>query len=363
MRAPPDLSIVIVHYRTPELVGLCVEALRRDLGDAGLEAELILVDNGSESEDLATFEALGLQRIDPGANVGYAGGVNRGIEAASTDRLVVMNPDVLVLPGCVPELLAVLEGGFSAAGPRLYWDEGRRLLLPPNEPRRRLWELRASLAQLTDAWADRARHAWRRHALRHWTTREPLPSFELSGALLAFRRDAWDRVGSFDEAYPLYFEETDWLHRLRRAGGKAAYVPAAEGVHLYDQSARLEPRAAAWFAQSRSRFLRRHYGALFARLLEALERTAGSGQGRSRTPQAPAPQAEPPELSLPRSACWVEVSPRPAGFPAAAERLGEGQVTWQLPRSVWGRLGPGTYGLRLADADGRELLSRAFTKA
>ena len=153
-----------------------------------------------------------------------------------------MNPDVLVLPGCLPALLAALRAGAAVAGPRFYWDRGRRLLLPPAELRTRREELLRLLAGKRGGWAARARRRWRRHARRHWEAREPLPSHALSGSLLALRRSAWEAVGPFDEGFRLFFEETDWLLRARRQGLAGRYVPAAEAVHLYSQSA--APRAA-----------------------------------------------------------------------------------------------------------------------
>ncbi len=361
MSLSPDLSIVIVHYRTPELVGPCVAALRQDLEAAGLTADWWLVDNGSEEGDRQGFEDLGLQRLDPGSNLGYAGGVNRGVHEAAADRWVIMNPDVLVRPGCLPRLLAALEDGYFAAGPRFVWDSGGRLVLPPNEPRRRGWELRASLAPSSPRWARRAREVWRKHARHHWSAREVLPSFELSGALLALRRDAWEKVGPFDDGYPLYFEETDWLHRLRRSGGRAAYVPTAEAVHLYDQSARREPRATAWFEESRRRFQARHYGRWFVHLIERIEAWASSSAivGTPRPAESGAPRL----ILKAAGPVWVEVSPREVGFPAAAQFLEDGGEIWQLPADVWDRLGPGTYWLREVDTAGKELACESFTKA
>ena len=56
-----------------------------------------------------------------------------------------MNPDVRVLPGCLGALMDALNAGAAVAGPRFYWDEGRRMLLPPAEERSRRSELLALL--------------------------------------------------------------------------------------------------------------------------------------------------------------------------------------------------------------------------
>ncbi|HEX6199327.1 MAG TPA: glycosyltransferase [Thermoanaerobaculia bacterium] len=364
---PPELSAILVHYHAAALAAQAVDRLQAELAGAPGGAEILVVDNGSDAAGRAVLERLPVRLLDPGGNRGYAGGLNLGIEAARGRMLLLMNPDVMVLPGCVRALRGAVEAGAAAAGPRFWWDSEKRLLLPPTEERSRRAALLERLAPAAAPLVARARRRWRRHARRHWLAAEPFASVSLSGALLAVRREAWERAGPFDEGYTLYFEETDWLLRLARAGLRTCCVPAAEAVHLYDQSAAGEPRSGAWFAASRRRFERRHYGVVPTALLGAAEdlarRAAGApGDGAGRPGPAPGAGESPPEveLALPPGAIpplWVEVSPSPRGFPAAAERLptpASGAVAWSLPREVWARLRPGAYHLRVTDARGRE---------
>jgi N-acetylglucosaminyl-diphospho-decaprenol L-rhamnosyltransferase len=331
------LALILVHYHTPDLAAAAVEALRSDIGE---DAEWIVVDNGSDAAGRARLESLPVRRIDPGANLGYAGGVNLGVASSTAEALVVMNPDVLVFPGCIPALLERLQSGAAVAGPAFYWDRGRRMLLPPGEERGRTAELLSVLSART------ARRRWRRHARRHWEARGPLASWSLSGSLLAIRRDAWEKVGPFDEEYRLFFEETDWLLRARRLGLRSEYVPAAEAVHLYNQSAAREPRSQGWFEESARRFRRLHYGAGFSAVLETLSRREKSALVLPRAAI----------LDLPAGAEWVEVSPNPAGFPAAAERLAAGAKSWSLPEEIAGRMPGGRWIVQVTDRAGRELL-------
>jgi GT2 family glycosyltransferase len=288
-----------------------------------------------------------VQRIDPGTNLGYAGGVNLGVARSRAGRIVLMNPDVLVLPGCVAALLEALDTGAAVAGPQSFWDRGRRLLLPPAEPRSRRDEIASLLAARGPEWSERARRRWRRHARRHWQARQPLPSWTLSGSLLALRREVWDRVGPFDAGYPLFFEETDWLLRVRRHGLPAWYVPAAEAVHLHGRSAVAEPRSRQWFEESARRFREHWYGVWFAGLLETLDH---------RLPRKPDPRPESLDLAGFRHPVWIEISPNPAGFPAAAERL-EAPVPggWRLPDEVLERIAGSEWAVQVVDDGGREL--------
>jgi GT2 family glycosyltransferase len=370
-----SLAVVLVHYHAAELAAQALAAVERDLAGAGGAAavEWIVVDNGSDPGERERLAALPARLLDPGRNLGFAGGVNLGVAGSSAEAILVMNPDVIVLPGCVGALLAELGAGAAVAGPSFYWDAGRRLRLPPSEARRRREELLAALALRGGGWARWARRRWRRHARRHWRATRPLPSYALAGALLAIARAAWQEVGPFDDGFPLYFEETDWLKRAERRGLVARYVPAAQAVHLYDQSAGREPRAAAWFGESALRFRRRHYGPRFAGFLDRLGRRgdrAAAAAAAGREGAAPGGDGavevlDPGGLDLAALGrpfpLWVEVSPRPVGFPAAAERIeAPPPGPWTLPAEVAARLPAGELTVAVTDERGRELLRRSL---
>ena len=344
------ITAVVVHYRTPRLLEAAVEALQADARASGLRLEVVVVDNGARSGGPA--EHLDLARVktwvlEPPSNLGYAGGINLGARAPAGDVVLLMNADVVVEPGCLRALVEAL-GEADIAGPRLFWDRGCRLMLPPQQVRTRIAELDAVWAERSAAWGRSYRRRWRRRARALWSAREPVPCFELTGACLAVTRDCWRRFGPFDEGYRLYFEETDWLLRARALGARAVLVPAARAVHAYDQSAQLEPRAQRWFEQSKTRFRRRRYGAWFAALLRLLERL-------------PRRFADPPPLpdglleGRTDGEAWLEVTPLPLGVPAAGCRLDGGGVPhYELPPDVVEGARSELW-LRVSDGAGRDL--------
>ncbi|MEO1366457.1 MAG: glycosyltransferase family 2 protein [Acidobacteriota bacterium] len=307
-------GVVLVHYHTPGLAASAVASLEQDARGSGVDLEVVLVDNGSTAEGRELLGRLeGVRLLEPGKNLGYAGAFNFGVRQLSTvDAVAVMNPDVRVLPGCLRALASALSDGAGVVGPRFWWDRRGGFALPPTEERGRIHSARRFLSQRTGAVP--ARRAWRRHARRHWRAKEPLESLSLSGALLAIDLEAWRRVGPFDDAYSLYFEESDWLERARKAGVRGLYVPDAEAHHEYAQSTVKEPRSARWFLESHRRFRRRHYGRAFTTLLEGV---AG------RWPQKVSPVAPGrPTLEEVAAAEWVELSASAVGYPAAGLHLG-----------------------------------------
>jgi GT2 family glycosyltransferase len=359
-----SIALIVVHYHVPELLVRAVSAARADLDASGLDAQIVVVDNGSHEADASGLRALPVHYVKASANLGYAGGINLGVSHTRASHLLFLNADVEVSPGCIAALRQALEEGAAVAGPLFHWDEGRTIMLPPTEPRTRwhaLAPLRASVGAFGAAWV---RRAWRRHARRHWQAARPLRSWTLSGALLAVRRDAWERVGPFDDGFKLYFEETDWLHRSRKLGLPGCFVPGASALHRYNQSAVQQPLAAAWFAESARRFEVRHYGAWFV----DLKRRLPSRASRLAAPTLPTDRV-PPVLELTpfrpgaRGRLWIEISPSPSGIPAAACVVSDpASPRWQLPDDVWRHLAPGRYLLQVVDDAGRELGRSAFVR-
>lgn len=355
------IAIILVHYQTANLLVRAVEALRADLSSSGLDADLIVVDNGSSEADRLALAELNVCWIDAGGNRGYAGGINLGVSRTDAELLFFMNCDVEVLPGCISALAQALQSGAGAVGPRFYWDRARSVLLPPTERADLLSEISRRLAGSSDICTSWARARWRRHARRHWTASQPLCSSSLSGALLGVHRDAWNKIGPFDEGFKLYFEETDWLQRLTSHGLTPLYVPEAQAVHLYNQSASKHPESSHWFAQSAERYQMRHYGKLVCRLLKFLPSNShGSCDAlrlRDRTSRLPSASEE-FGTALARVVSpdcrAIEISPLLSGFPAACVYVSPGQL-WKLPTDLWEYMAPATYSLRILSEKDKEL--------
>jgi len=335
-----SLAVIWVHYWSGPQIHESIEAVAADLERWDGGAELVVVDNG------------GLDRVRPGVtvvetgrNTGYAGGINRGVKATTAPFIVAMNPDVLVRPGCLGALSSGLRR-FPIVAPRLCLDRGCLLQLPLTEPRDFVSVLIAELGRHCRSWTPVARMRWRRHARRQWTSARPLfPSHDLSGAMLAFTRAAYETAGPWDEGFPLYFEETDWLRRSARLGLEAAVVNAAEAVHLYAGSTRHSPYAEHWFRHSAARYEKRHYKAWQRRVLREVR----------RRPRAPAPPDSPSHAPR-RGPVWAELSSDPCGFPAAAGFADEpGVLELTVTRLLDSQLPAGRYWLRWVDNDDREL--------
>jgi GT2 family glycosyltransferase len=187
------------------------------------------------------------------ANVGYAGGINRGVrEAAPARAILVLNPDVRLHPRSLPPLLAALrEPRVGIAAPRVLTQQGELHLSLRREPTlpRALGLTRTRLAVFSEYVYNPS--AYTRPCTVDWAL----------GAALLMSRECYEALGGWDETYFLYSEETDLALRARDAGLLTRYEPRAVAVHIGGQSGRSH-RTHAMQTVNRVRLYRRRHGAL-----------------------------------------------------------------------------------------------------
>jgi N-acetylglucosaminyl-diphospho-decaprenol L-rhamnosyltransferase len=260
-----DVSVVIVSYESRELLARCLAALAADTPRAA-SSEVIVVDQASSDGTAAWLagEHPGVRLVALDENVGFGAGNNRGAEVAQGRWLLLLNSDAFVRRGAIDELVRFAEArpAIGAVGPRLVWPDGRLqrscrrfptvfrlatefLYLRKLAPRSRI---------LNGFYYGEFAHdeAWR----VDW----------LTGACLLVRRELYERLGGFDEAFFLYSEEIDLLYRAAQAGAETWYDPAAEVVHVWGASAgRASALTLEEQARSHVRYLCKHASAATAR--------------------------------------------------------------------------------------------------
>ena len=349
------ISAVVVSYRSGDLAVRAFESLRADAAKANLALETIAVVNSGDPEEARVLAPAADRVVFPGRNLGFAGGLNAGLEVARGEILVLANPDVVVRPGALAALAAEARGTLVAAGPALFLDERETLHLPPAEEPHPFELARRRLAGAGARVAFRRRFRRARHAAEEAERRETRPATALSGAFVAVSRRTLERIGTFDEGYVLYFEENDWQRRLRRAGGRLSRVGEARVVHRYNQSARLEQRAAAWFAESERRYFETHFPVRGPRALEVL---AAAAPARAAGAPAPAPLAN-GVLFFGASSAAIALSPVP-DFGAFALDLHAFGGSWRPPEDVRRGFGGAAWYARAVDLDTLEVVAEGM---
>lgn len=254
------LAVVIVSWNVSELLVDCLAAL--PAAAAGIDYETIVVDNASSdgSADRVAAEFPQVRLIRNAANLGFARANNQGIGATDAEYVLLLNSDTLPPPGSLTGLVRFMDEhpGAGAAGPQL-----RR---PDGGVQPYAFGCDPSPAYLLARGLSRLLF---HRSLHNWETNRVRPVDWVSGACLLVRRAAIARAGLLDEKIFMYFEDSDWCLRIRRAGWQVFYDPQVAIVHLGGRSIARNPAARPAYDESLVYFYGKHYGRVAQALLRA----------------------------------------------------------------------------------------------
>ena len=230
----PTTGCVIVDFSAgSHLVGAVDSVLASGVVD------VVVVDNAGDGSSARALGELAqrVHLVEPGRNLGFGAGANRGVAALGDVELVVVaNPDVVVHHGAVDVLAAALEAhpSWAIAGPTILNETGVRY---------------PSMRQFPTV-LDAVGHA---SLGRVWPTnpftrryRETGPGSDgttdwVSGSCLIVRRSLFEELGGFDERYFMFAEDMDLCWRAKRAGHQVGTAPDAVVTHVEGVSRRVAP--------------------------------------------------------------------------------------------------------------------------
>jgi GT2 family glycosyltransferase len=244
----PEVSVLIVAYNSADLIGACIGSVATAAPSRSYE--ILLVDNGDGSTEALVAREFPEVRIIPSrGNIGFAAGNNLLASYARADMFLLLNPDMVALPGSIDALLEASQryprsaawGGVTV-DPDGKPDVGNAIAMP-------------SLAEFLSVALGRSRIG-----------SAPVAGLEqdacvdvLIGGFVMFSRSAWEDVGGLDERYFLYCEEVDLFYRLQQRGYEAWRISGAKGAHTAAHGNSLSPMRLLYRAAGTMEFVRAHW--------------------------------------------------------------------------------------------------------
>lgn len=233
------LSIIITHYKTPNLLENCLDSILKNV--KGVDYEIIFVDSSAElSTEVILEEKFNLPVIHYlpfKENVGYGRSINAGLKYAKGEFIFVVNADILFQDAKSVSLMMDylrMHRDVGLVGGKLFNIDGSVQQSYFREP-----TLGAILARRT-SWRNTR---WGKRSLAYYEFHrynfgKPLEVDWLMGSCVMTRRDALREVGELDSRYWMYFEDVDWARRFRRHGYKVFYLPDAVFTHYHGHSSK-----------------------------------------------------------------------------------------------------------------------------
>lgn len=213
----PRASVIVPVYNHFHHTRTCLQALAA-CSDA-TPFEVIVVDDASSDETQDKLRALpGLRYVRNPQNLGFIGACNAGAAQARGEFLLFLNNDTAAQPGWIDALLRTFDEHerVGLAGAKLVYPDGR------------LQEAGGIVFSDASGW----------NYGRFGDPADPRYNYVrevdyCSGAAIAIRKSLFDEFGGFDAHYaPAYYEDTDLAMKVRAAGLRVLYQPAAMVVHF-----------------------------------------------------------------------------------------------------------------------------------
>ncbi len=202
-----SVSIVVPLFNRWDMTAQCLASL------AGVDAEIITVDNGSTDETADRDVTIRNRR-----NRGFAVACNQGARASTGDTIIFLNNDTEPTNGWL-ESLAMAAQAVGIAGPKLIYADGR--------------------IQSSGIWVDFDQPPGLEAVNRTDDHGSPFVH-AVTGACLAIRRDLFNDLGAFDTGFWNGYEDVDLCLKARANGFRCLYEPRSVVVHHESQSDRRE---------------------------------------------------------------------------------------------------------------------------
>ena len=264
-----QLSIIIVSWNVRELLDKCLRSIVAARGD--MELEVIVVDSGSSDgtpemvEESFGERAFPVHVIARSNNVGFPKGNNIGIRQARGKYILLLNPDTEIVGDALQVMVSYLDENedVGVVGPQLRYPDSS-----VQSSRRRFPTFATAIWESTwlEPWAPE-------RLLDHYYVLDR-PDDTASdvdwvvGACMLTRRKVVEQVGLLDEDYFMYSEELDWCRRIKAAGWRVVYLPAAKVIHHEGKSSEQAVTARHInFQRAKLRYFRKYHGRLVCILL------------------------------------------------------------------------------------------------
>ena len=267
MTPMPKLAVIIVNYKTPDMVIDVLDSLIFELEN--IDAEVIVVDNYSQDDSVSkitNWMALNngkhqFRLISSTNNTGFSGGNNLGIKSIEAEHYLLLNSDTEVRAGALQALLTTAEDNPEAGliGPRLEWPDGK--------PQESCFHFHTPVSEFLKAASV---GLFSRLLGRYVVARPVVDTIEqfqwVSFACVLIRSEVIKDIGLLDDAFFMYFEDVEFSYRAKKAGWKVIYQPNAHVVHLRGGSsplksqAKLRKKLPRYFYESRTRYFYLLYG-------------------------------------------------------------------------------------------------------
>jgi GT2 family glycosyltransferase len=231
-----DLSIIIVNFNVSHLLDICLESIHRTVQDK--RYEIIVIDNASTDGSIEMLEEKypTIVLVKNKRNEGFSKATNQGIRLAEGSYVLLLNPDTVVTPGSISQLIKFFDQytDVGIVGPKLLNHDGTL------QPSCRSFPNLINMAVFSFLGYEKIKKQSEvvPYLFECWDHSYSREVDFVIGAAIMTKKAVFETVGYLDEDLYFYGEEKEWSYRVRKAGFKIYFHPEAKIVHYGGQSSK-----------------------------------------------------------------------------------------------------------------------------
>jgi GT2 family glycosyltransferase len=234
-----------VHFQSKG-VDIGVELPSTDPPQAALSKlnfEIIIVDNGSTDQTIQMLRAEfpEARLIANDTNTGFTRPINQALRLSSGQYRLVLNPDTIILPGALDELVQFMSShpDVGICGPKVLNRDGSM----QKACRRGVSRPWAAISYFTGLSRLFPKSKFFGGYLLNYLDEDALHEVDgVSGSCMLIRCDVMEQIGYFDERFFAYQEDADYCFQAKKAGWKIFYLPQSQIIHYGGQGgSRVQP--------------------------------------------------------------------------------------------------------------------------
>ena len=253
------LSVIIVNYNVKHFLEQCLFSVRKAC--AGIEAEIIVVDNNSSDGSRVFLEPTfpEVNFIWNAGNVGFAKANNQALAVAKGAFVLYLNPDTILAEDSIEKCLQFLKEHKDAGALGIKMIDGSGNFL--KESKRAFPSPLTSLYKLTGLTRlFPFSKTFARYHLGHLSENENHEVDVLAGAFMMIPKKVLDEIGNFDERFFMYGEDVDLSFRIQKVGYKNYYFSESTIIHFKGESTkRGSLNYVRLFYKAMNLFVKKHY--------------------------------------------------------------------------------------------------------
>jgi len=235
----PELSIVTVSMNHDlYLYDLCKSL---SLERKTIDFEMIMIDNCSndQTQHIIANDFPWVWFVNNKRIRSFSYNNNKGISLSKGRYILILNPDVKVLPGALRTLVDFMDKNpdVGVCGPKLLNSD----LSIQSSCRRYSTPSVLMIRGLRLDLLFRNQKKIADYMMTEICRKFPQDVDWLMGSSMLLRRAALVEAGLFDERFPLYFEDQDLCRRMNEQGWRVCYVPQAEMIHHHARHSAKRP--------------------------------------------------------------------------------------------------------------------------